>query len=258
MTSIEPEEYYAALTEQTAHLALAVRDADQRLTIPTCPDWTLGRLAQHVGRAHRWAAAVVEQQSLTPVDSKKLDDMRIPEDAKGRVDWLQAGAARVVAAIRETGPETTVWTWAGVQPAMFWARRMTHETAIHRADAELALGRAFMLSPQLAADGISEWFTLLASAHLAERSGAPPITDGTRMHLHATEDELGKAGEWLVHGTPSGFEWEHEHAKGEVGVRGPASGLLLVMMRRLPRTHPGVEVLGNGAVLDRWLEHTSF
>jgi uncharacterized protein (TIGR03083 family) len=258
MTSIEPAEYYAALTEQTAHLALAVRDADQQLPVPTCPGWTIGHLAEHVGRVHRRAAATVERQASARVDSETLEDMRIPDDAHGRVEWLHAGAARVVDAIRQTGPDSTVWTWAGMQPAMFWARRVTHETAVHRADAELALGRAFTVSPQLAADGISELFTLLSSEYLEARFAEPPIADGTRMHLHATENELGKAGEWLVHGTPSGFEWEHEHAKGEVGVRGPASGLLLVMMRRLPRSHPGVEVLGNAAVLDQWLERTTF
>ncbi len=258
MPTLEPEEYYATLTDQTAQLAVAVRDADQRLPVPTCPDWTLGKLAEHVGRAHRWAAAVVERRALSRVDSREVDDRHIPADAPGRVGWLVSGASRVVDAMRTTGPETKVWTWAGVQPAIFWARRMTHETAIHRADGELALGRAFTLSPRLAADGISEWLTLLTSLHLAQRFTEPPLADGQRMHLHASDDGIGGTGEWLVRGTASGLEWEHGHAKGDVAVRGPVSGLLLVIMRRLPPTHPGVEVLGDAALLDHWLAQTRF
>ena len=41
-------------------------------------------------------------------------------------------------------------------------------------------------------------------------------------------------------------------------VRGPASDLLLVLMRRLPPGDPAVEVLGDAAVLDELLAATPF
>ena len=47
-------------------------------------------------------------------------------------------------------------------------------------------------------------------------------------------------------------------AKADVAVRGPAASLLLVLTRRLPPSAPGIEVLGEQALLTHWLEHTPF
>jgi hypothetical protein len=41
-------------------------------------------------------------------------------------------------------------------------------------------------------------------------------------------------------------------------VRGPAALLLLVLLRRLPASQPGVAVLGDQALLAHWLRHTPF
>jgi hypothetical protein len=51
---------------------------------------------------------------------------------------------------------------------------------------------------------------------------------------------------------------EPGHGKGDVAVRGPASDLLLVLMRRVPPGDPPVEVLGDAAVLDELLAVTPF
>ncbi|TMU97573.1 hypothetical protein [Streptomyces sp. DASNCL29] len=41
--------------------------------------------------------------------------------------------------------------------ADFSARRFTHETAVHRADAVLALGGEYTLDQEVALDGFDEW-----------------------------------------------------------------------------------------------------
>ena len=158
---LDLDRYCAALTEQTALLAADVRGADLALHVPTCPDWSLGKLAQHVGRVHRWAAAIVEQRATERVDPRTVEDGRAPDDADGQARWLAAGADRVVAASRAAGPDAPVWTWAGPGTVTWWARRAVHETVVHRADAELALGREFSVEPELAADAVSEWLRLL-------------------------------------------------------------------------------------------------
>ena len=58
--------------------------------------------------------------------------------------------------------------------------------------------------------------------------------------------------------TPSGVTVARGHGKADVAVRGPAAGLLLVLTRRLPPSAPGIEVLGEHALLTHWLEHTPF
>ena len=76
------------------------------------------------------------------------------------------------------------------------------------------------------------------------------------LHLHATDDGLGPAGEWLVRGTGGGIAWEHGHAKGDVAVRGPAADLVLALMRRRPSD--SVETIGDAALWEHWLARTGF
>jgi uncharacterized protein (TIGR03083 family) len=255
MTRLPYERYYRELEAETRRLAEAV-GAGPAAPVPTCPEWTMTRLAEHVGRAHRWAGMLVIRRALAPISSREAPDRRMPEAEPQRSGWLAAGAADLVAAVRDAGPDTPVWTWTDERSAGFWARRMVHETAVHRADAELALGRDVELSPDLAADGISEWLTILPFARDTTRDAL--AGNGETLHLHATDDGLGPAGEWLIQRTPQGPVWEHGHGKGDAAIRAAATDLLLVLLRRKPLDDPRVEVLGDRAVADHWLAHTAF
>jgi uncharacterized protein (TIGR03083 family) len=259
MGPLRIDRYLDALAAQSALLAEALADADLTLPVPTCPDWTLRQLVEHVGWAHRWAAGIVSRR-LTTAPDFDMPGPIAPVAPDELCSWLVDGAGQLIAAIRSVGPQTPVWSWADDQSAGFWARRMAHETAVHRADAELALGREFTLEADLAADAISEWLSLLSlpqavqfRPELAELRG-----DGQILHLHSTDPGLGEAGEWIVRRTPSGPVWEHGHFKGDVAVRGAVVDLLLVMSRRVPSGEAAVTVLGDAGVLDHWLEHTRF
>ena len=48
------------------------------------------------------------------------------------------------------------------------------------------------------------------------------------------------------------------HGKGDAAVRGPASALLLMLVRRLAPDDTAIEVIGDRAVLDGWLAATPF
>jgi len=43
-----------------------------------------------------------------------------------------------------------------------------------------------------------------------------------------------------------------------MALRGPASDVLLVLLRRLPPDDPAVQVLGDRSLLDGWLAGTPF
>jgi len=147
-----------------------------------------------------------------------------------------------------------VWTFNGAKPAGWWIRRRAHEATVHRADATLAVGNAFELAAEVAADGISEWIEL---ATVAANVHAPPLRRGLTLHLHATDDGLGPTGEWTITHDEDGVQWSHDHAKGETAVRGSATDLLLALSRR--QTAKGaVEVLGDEAIWDEWLSRTPF
>jgi uncharacterized protein (TIGR03083 family) len=250
--------YEAELQAETAKFAAAVYDADPAHPVPTCPAWTLAQLTAHVGFGHRWAAVIVERRATEPVPHDQADDLQVPEDAEERSRWLLDGARRLADAVRDAGPRTAVWTWADDQTAGFWLRRITHDTLVHRLDAELAVGRKVALAPEMAADSVSDlldMFSILPRIDdfpaLAQLRGS-----GQTLHFHATDEGLGRNGEWLVRRTPSGVAWEHRHASGDVTLRGPALDLLLVLSRRAPLASSRAEVIGDAHLLAHWLEHS--
>jgi uncharacterized protein (TIGR03083 family) len=244
----------AGLRDSSARLAHVVAGSDPDIRIPTCPDWSLRQLATHVGRGHRWAGEIVNRRATEMVPFREAPDGKLPDDPAARPGWLTGGAGLLTEAVAKAGSEP-VWTFLGMLPARFWLRRMTHETIVHSADAEIAAGRTPAVPGDLAADGISEWLEMVSGDG---DENAPPLPAGATMHLHATDEGLGGAGEWLISRTPSGLAVEAGHAKADVAVRGPAGTLLLVLMRRLPQDQPGLEVLGDAAIFTGWLGSTPF
>jgi uncharacterized protein (TIGR03083 family) len=201
----------------------------------------------------------VATRSAEVIPFRAVPDGRIPDDPARHAGWLHEGAERLIATVREAGADP-VWAFTGLRPASFWARRMAHETAVHRADAEIAVGRAPDLAAELAADAIDEWLGIM-SGLMTDGTDDPRLSAlpaGCSLHVHATDDGLDGAGELTVYRTPAGITMEHGHAKGDVALRGPAAQILFVLVRRLPPDDPSVEVLGDPAALSRWLEHTPF
>jgi uncharacterized protein (TIGR03083 family) len=258
MTQLSPERYYAQIEASTAAIAALVDGGDLTLPIPTCPEWTLRQLAIHVGRAHRWAAAITSTRSAEIIPFRSLADGRFPDDPAARARWLTAGAQRAVEAFAEAG-EDQVWAFNNLVPASFWARRMCHETLVHAADAQLAAGAGPDIAPQVAADAIDEWLTVisaLADGGPDPRGGA--LAEGRVLHVHATDDGLDGAGEWLISHGPDGVAVTPGHGKGDAALTGPAATLLLVLLRRVPPGNRAVTIFGDPAVVTRWLAGMSF
>jgi uncharacterized protein (TIGR03083 family) len=239
---LAPDAYRAAIRDEADALVAAAERAGVDASVPSCPDWDVGALLGHMGRVHRWAATCVE--ATEPVSPAGLPK---PPSGDQLPAWVRAGAARLVEVLDRPASDPA-WTWAPDRTVGFWQRRQAHETAIHRVDAELAAGPPTPVPAALAADGIDEWLALLAFRPGAE----PPSGDGETLHLHCTDE----AGEWLVTLTEAGPAIERRHAKGDVAVRGPASDLLLVLLRRFEPER--VEVLGTRSVLDGFLAHAAF
>jgi uncharacterized protein (TIGR03083 family) len=248
---IDTDLLLAELVSSTDTLADISSGADPATQVPTCPEWTLRQLITHVGRAHRWAATIVATQATEPIPFREVPDGRLPDDPAERPGWLQRGAAGLAETVSGAGTEP-VWTHHGMGPASYWARRMAHETAVHRADGQITVGTQPVIDPVIAADGIDEWLGF------GNEPGSPSraLPEGKVLHLHATDDGLD--GEWLIIGGPDGITVQAGHGKGDAAVRGPASALLLLLLRRFPPNDPAVEVIGDRAVLDTWLAATPF
>jgi uncharacterized protein (TIGR03083 family) len=259
MAALPAELYYAEIDASTAELAAVVDSADPDLAIATCPDWTLRQLATHLGRAQRWAAEIVRSRSDEFIEFRAVPDGRLPDDQAARGAWLTAGATRLIEALRDAGDDEQVWAFGQMMPASFWARRMSHEAMVHRVDAQLSAGDEASLPPELAADAIDEWLTVM-SGPLSGRpdprlSALPP---GRSLHVHAEDSELGTTGEWRVTHADDGIHVTAEHGKADAALSGGAADVLLVLLGRKPASSSAVRVFGDRELLDTWLKSTSF
>jgi uncharacterized protein (TIGR03083 family) len=248
-------DFRAALIDETKAFGELIRTADPAAPVPTCPEWTIKQLFRHVGRGNRWAAQIVADRRDEPLDPREVPDGRPPEDPDAAIDWLNAGARLILDSVDATGADTPVWTFIGPRPAQWWIRRRAHEATVHRADAAIALGADYHLTPELAADAIDEWLERIAAEANATSS---PLDAGQTVHLHATDDGLGAAGEWSIVGRDDGIGYSHEHGKGDAALRGRAQDLLLAIVRRRSAADAGVEIFGDRGVWDGWLTRTPF
>lgn len=251
--------YLKEIRASAARLADIVTSNDPDLPVPTCPDWTLSQLAAHVGHVHRWAAQIVTTRATERVPFDSVPD-DFPAVAADRAVWINAGASRVIAAVGAADDEP-VWAFGRQAPASFWARRQAHETAMHRIDAELAVGLTVVLDAGLAADGIDEWLGTVTSPRYGGRDviGALPV--GATLHLRAAtagQRDADAAAEWVIRSTGEGLSLQRGPGQGDVSVSGPADRLLLALVRRAGPDDPALTVTGHAALFSGWLARTPF
>ncbi|MFF8814670.1 maleylpyruvate isomerase family mycothiol-dependent enzyme [Streptomyces pactum] len=258
MTLFTFKRYCDEIVDQTDQLRKTVRGADLSAPVPSCPDWTIGQLLRHVGGAHRWVETIVRTRAPGPIPQQ--EDHGLADDATEIDGWLAEGAAQLAGTLREAGTEAQMWTAVPGRTTLFWARRMVHETVVHRADAALAAGAEYPLATDVAVDALDEWMELGALPQLMELhpERRELLGPGRTLHLHATDTGPQTAAEWLVDLGGEAVTWRRAHEKAAVAVRGPVTDLLLLVYRRTPADHPGLEVLGDAELLDFWLERVAF
>lgn len=255
--------YLTAFHREAAALAVAGRrglDAP----VPSCPGWTVATLLTHLTGLYAESVKLVEGRPNEPdVLVKSYDDLGLPLEFK---NWFEAEkedlgvlppglpalfattAADLEKVLWSVEPDEPVWSWwPADQSALFRQRRLTQETAIHRWDAQLAQGYPEPLEPELAADGIDEYFTVLLPGRRTF-SGSHRQGSGETYHFHRTDGP----GEWLLRFAPDGPVVTREHAKGDAAFRGSASDLLLFLWQRPPVER--LEVFGDGALATRYFE----
>ncbi|GAA3192953.1 MULTISPECIES: maleylpyruvate isomerase family mycothiol-dependent enzyme [Streptomyces] len=250
---MEITEFVEALRLDGALLAAAAEEAGPEAPIPACPEWRMRDLVVHVGRVHRWATRYVTEgleHPSTPEAAPDLTDQEL-------VPWLREGHHRLVVALHEAPASLTAWTFLPApSPLAFWARRQAHETAVHRADAQQALGATLTpLPPAFAADGIDE---ILAGVHSQQRSRVR-TTEPKTLRVRATD---AADAEWTVHlseapartlRTPGEHAGAGAGEPADLSVEGPAEALYLTLWNRAPWT--GLTVKGDEALVRLWEEH---
>jgi uncharacterized protein (TIGR03083 family) len=260
MASLTFERYCEEIVAQTDLLRAHVDGADMTAPVRSCPGWNLGQLLRHVGGDHRWADTVVRTRATAPVSDEQANDLAdyTAEDGAVLDGWLAEGASRLAASLRAAGPDVTVWNPSDTdcRTTVFWARRMTHETVVHRADAALTAGAEYDLDEEVALDGVEEWMECSTVPEAYEPAPDAPGLLGAGRTLRFEADA---ATRWLVDLTGTKPTWrrggESSSDEPAVVVRGPVKELLMFLYRR---PAPRVEVRGDSGLLDLWLTRTGF
>jgi uncharacterized protein (TIGR03083 family) len=237
---MEIAEHIAALEREGHALAGAAERAGLDAAVPTCPEWTVRDVLGHIGGVHRWATAHVAQ---TPDADADANAPLAEPPGEGLLDWYAAGHATLVKALRRAPDDLQCWTFMPAPtPLAFWARRQAHETAIHRADADAAVGQPSTYDPAFAADGIDELLMSFFARPRGRLVADPPV----RLQVSPVDrDER-----WHVTVLPDKREMRRGEEAAECTVRGSASDLYLYLWNRPPVETP--EAAGNARALELW------
>lgn len=224
-------------------LADAAAGAGLDAPVPACPDWRVRDLVRHTGAVHRWATRHVAEALPSYADFEPFEEAA-PGDG-GLLDWYRDGHIRLVDALTAAPADLACWSFLPApSPLEFWCRRQAHETAVHRVDAQAALGIGpSPVDPAFAADGVDE---LLGGFH-ARRSSKVRTEQPRTLRVRA--DDV--PGDWLVH-----LSSEPPRVERSVGgaadceVHAPAVDLYLTLWNR--GSYDRLSVSGDAALLELW------
>ncbi len=236
--------YLERLRAEGQLLADSADALDLDAEIPTCPEWCVRDLLQHLGGIHRWATTIVGGALSEPVD-QPLEEVAggWPDDAH-LVGWFRDGHRALLQTLAGADPDLQCWSFLPApSPLAFWARRQTHETAIHRVDIQSAAGPIRPIESAQAADGVDEFLTGFAA-----RRRPWPWAEPRRLELRAVD----AARTWRVQIGPERVavleptdDW-----KRECTVEGTASDLLQLLWNRLPAR--ALAITGDQELLVSW------
>lgn len=231
------DDFHTAIEREAKTFVDVLRSGDPDAEVPACPDWTLHDLGVHLTGAHRWWTHVIQAGTTErPEDRPEVD-----EDPDDLPRYLEEGVEALLDELRDHDEFDRAWTWWGERHVGRIARRMAHETAMHRWDAQDALGDAEPIGGRLAADGVSEFIDVFL-----DTQDEPWPYEPATLHLHRSDGR----GNWSV--TLDPMSGQSRRARDDAAVlRGTASDLLLVLWRR--EELDAIRVTGDRPTVERFL-----
>lgn len=188
---MDRDRYLGLLAADGALLRVtAARDLDA--AVPSCPGWTVRDVVQHTAEVYEHKMAAIALRGPAPKPWPPV----WPADREP-LSWLDDAHARLLEVLRGTDAGAPSWTWLPQdQTAGFWVRRMAQETAVHRADVELALGGMTPIDTELAVDGIDEVLDLMLAGDWSDEPQAAltgrvcAATDGRTWTIAMSADRV--------------------------------------------------------------------
>ncbi|MFG2004682.1 maleylpyruvate isomerase family mycothiol-dependent enzyme [Spirillospora sp. NPDC048911] len=228
--------------------------------IPSCPGWSMADLVLHLGGVHRYLSHVIEGRLQKPPDPSDLSLLSLPADVRGwprperaphhgpvpegLIDWFAEGAAVLESLLATSDPDTAVWTWSTEQTVGFWQRMQSIEAAVHRWDAENAIGTAQPIDAAPAADAVRQTFEVMAPARRAWTQAPPGSGESYRFRQTDGPTDL------RVRFEAANIHIDQDTGPCDVELTGTASDLMLFLWQRLPADQ--LEVDGDPQLPDRY------
>ena len=220
---MERAQYLAALSADGSLLSqVAARGLST--SVPSCPGWTVADAVRHTAQVYEHKIACIELGGTKP-------DPWPPEWPVDRdpITWFDDAHHRLTDTLRAADPSAPSWTWwPEDQTVGFWARRMAHETAVHRVDVQLAFASPTPVDHDLAIDGIDELLDLMLAGDWSDEAqpdltGTATIaTDQRAWTIRMTADRVSihegrEAADATIEAEPSSLLlWLYGRAEGDV------------------------------------------
>ncbi|MYW47954.1 maleylpyruvate isomerase family mycothiol-dependent enzyme [Streptomyces sp. SID161] len=243
------------IDERSSAFRAAVASAPSLdVQVPTCPEWTLFDLAQHIGEGRRdWAATVAAGPA--PAKSAAEGAPAAPRERQALLDWLAESTRQLGDALREAGPDRGCWTWWGASQSPptcgAVARHQLQQIAVHTYDAQVTVGAPQPLPEEVALDGVEEFlFTCVATP-------SPWPHKPTAFDFHATgghswrltvDGDGARSIRIPAPGTTSAAAAGESLGAAGVSVHGTAGELVLFVYDRIPADSLRIE--GDAGLLD--------
>ncbi|MEU6532208.1 maleylpyruvate isomerase family mycothiol-dependent enzyme [Streptomyces sp. NPDC046928] len=233
----------------TAFRAVVASAPSLDVRVPTCPEWTLFDLVQHLGGGDRFWAAVV---AAGPADAPPAEAvaaraaLEAPRERERLLAWLAESTRMLLNALGDAGPDRGCWTWWGAsqspRTAGGVARHRVQETTVHTYDVQVALGVPKPLPDEVTLDGVDEFL----STCVATPAAWPHKP--TTIEFHATE---GPSWRLTLDGDgarATRLPADATEAAPGLSVTGTASELILSLYDRIPAA--SLQLAGDAGLLD--------
>jgi uncharacterized protein (TIGR03083 family) len=227
-------DYTRSIRSDGAAFAAVIRAEALGTPVPSCPGWTLRDLAEHLGHVHRWAR--IAAATAAPPDPSLIDRAPEPTDSAGDgdalADWLLVGVDGLAATLAGLPADAPTWhPFPAPLLAGVWPRRQAHELAVHRWDAEAAVGPARPLDAALAADFVREFFEVIVP-RVMDRDARTAPEGETAITLADTGTRF------VVRSTPGSVDLATAATDHTPVISGTAQDVLLALWRRAPLPGP--------------------
>jgi uncharacterized protein (TIGR03083 family) len=218
------DSYRAALRRQ-CDLVLDATGEDLDAQVPTCPEWRLSDLLEHLGDVFLfWRAQLERSSAAAPAEPESRG---VPAGADIWA-WFEDACRDLQTTLGDADPAEPCWNWSGADLTAGWVgRRMALESAVHRYDVELSVGSPTAVERELAVDGIDEWISVHLATDVPE---APDATLGGVLCLACADD----AAAWTVEISGGKLRWREGRGPAEAVLVGAASDLYLYCWNRRP------------------------